>query len=1572
MKRDLRLFIDGEEVELQKNPNILFTYSVDEVLNPTAVKNTFSKSVDIPGTKKNDRIFNGVFHLDRTGFDGGKKIPFQIFADNILYEEGYCKLEKIKRQLGTTYYTLSFFGGLGSMFYSLSFKEDEQGVSNKKTLADLVYRYEGEGSEEVDLDFTINKDTVVDAWNNVEGWSTKWRFLNFAPAYNGLPDDFDSDKVLIETQSTSSGGGRGGSSIPSVTEDGNTYSPYGGYVLAELDREYVESEMREFRSYLQRPVVRCMEVIKACCLPENNGGYHVNLDPKFFNVNNPYWYGTWCTLPLLTSFDYIGQEETTAVTLNLQSATAQTTGYTYVEKRDITLSDYVDSSMNVTAKVKLSAVIPGATADAYYPTAYSAASGVNYYGGVIVQLVAYDAFGRAVAGSNPQFLCSAYGSRRVSEGRGSGRSQIYAVFPKLEDFDWTAPYGSTYDNHGGGFKLTGSTYEWKDDGGGDLKVTANNIPIGSTLKLEITKIYKQNSGTNNAMSLWERIEQGGQYTQYFKKDMTNFNVSLEDVRISFASNETIRSNSLFTKKTVLSTDFTPCDFLLSFCKIFGLFFRTNPDTREVDILTRENFFSGVTVDLQDRVDRQDMQINPVSFSKKWYKYAFEDAGSEYAENYKKVYGKDYGQTLVDTGYQFNADTEDLFKDSIFKGAVQCTEKSSAYAFSPDNPERLPFTFYGYKYLLFNEQDATDTYEVTKPAQGTFDAFSGVSNALYFDLFSKTQLHTADNSPSDGGGVLMLFDGMQDLSAPNGADLGYYVTDDSSYMKILNDGTPCWLYTRSETDSQGNDIARKVSYCPRFGRYIVYQGSGYITKSLDFGEPETLYIPGAVSTVDSTLYDEWWKDYISDMYHIDTRIVNTKVLFKGRITVDDLRKWYVFDNCLWRLSKISDWNIAEDGLVSCEFVKVNDMAAYNTKDVTYDPLLSVTLSKYNIGVEGETIAFSAFTSDGGSWYAEIVDDDNITMTPDHASGGTTGTITIGRNSWGGSQREYVIWFFADPASVKVVITQEAEILSIGMSWNGNVPASGATVPVTVEAQKAWTASSPYNWVTLTQSTGGSGTTNFNAVWAPNSGNTTREAYLTIQTATRTGRSSSLRQDGVDVPFMILSPSNVTDFPASGGTLTFTIVSTNVSTWWAYSNQTWAKFSNGNTNMSGDTGTISINIEPNTGDSRYLWFAVNDANYGVGVVNMMITQSAGPGESITVEPATLSGASLGETLYATVYSNEPWSGQPDSAWISVSPDSGNSGYTQVGVTVARNYSVAPRTGSVSFYRESEPSTNPAVLTVAQEGKESKAGQALTFIRVSGTSVYEEGIYVNNQNNNTDLYYSYDSGETMQTIAAEAVEYLPLMVGQSLMFVGTSKPSFSMYVYDGNSYLAVNTGTTDSKYVVEGNPLSVLYGENFFLRTTLDSSLSSLFQNMQLLVDAHELALPATEITATQAYYRMFNGCSELVYPPEELPAENPANRAYEQMFWYCPNLVESPQIGIVSGGTSAMTQMFEGCTVISDIYLPNFSPASQYAGKNQYYRILRAASSAGTLHAKSGVTFERGADYIPTTWTVVDAT
>jgi hypothetical protein len=121
------------------------------------------------------------------------------------------------------------------------------------------------------------------------------------PAYNGKPDNFDADKMLIDTKSTSLTKTKG--------EDGKTYKTKEGWVMAELPDEMTEWETRDLRSYLQRPCIRMKEVIKACCDPVNNGGYEVDLDTDFFNENNPYWEKTWMTLPMIQALEYDSGEQ---------------------------------------------------------------------------------------------------------------------------------------------------------------------------------------------------------------------------------------------------------------------------------------------------------------------------------------------------------------------------------------------------------------------------------------------------------------------------------------------------------------------------------------------------------------------------------------------------------------------------------------------------------------------------------------------------------------------------------------------------------------------------------------------------------------------------------------------------------------------------------------------------------------------------------------------------------------------------------------------------------------------------------------------------------------------------------------------------------------------------------------------------------------------------------------------------------------------------------------------------------------------------------------------------------------
>lgn len=58
---DIRLYINDILADLNSESLISLTFALDDTDNPTIVKNSFSKSITLPSTKNNDRIF-GCMH----------------------------------------------------------------------------------------------------------------------------------------------------------------------------------------------------------------------------------------------------------------------------------------------------------------------------------------------------------------------------------------------------------------------------------------------------------------------------------------------------------------------------------------------------------------------------------------------------------------------------------------------------------------------------------------------------------------------------------------------------------------------------------------------------------------------------------------------------------------------------------------------------------------------------------------------------------------------------------------------------------------------------------------------------------------------------------------------------------------------------------------------------------------------------------------------------------------------------------------------------------------------------------------------------------------------------------------------------------------------------------------------------------------------------------------------------------------------------------------------------------------------------------------------------------------------
>lgn len=202
------------------------------------------------------------------------------------------------------------------------------------------------------------------------------------------------------------------------------------------------------------------------------------------------------------------------------------------------------------------------------------------------------------------------------------------------------------------------------------------------------------------------------------------------------------------------------------------------------------------------------------------------------------------------------------------------------------------------------------------------------------------------------------------------------------------------------------------------------------------------------------------------------------------------------------------------------------------------------------------------------------------------------------------------------------------------------------------------------------------------------------------------------------------------------------------------------------------------------------------------------------------------------------------------------------------------------------------------------------------------------------------------------------------------------------------------------VGGNIMSLLYGNNFENQTeiTTNRALSFVFYQNNTLIDASDLALPATTLS-NSCYAGLFNGCSSLSNGPKFLPATTLASGCYNGMFNGCSSLINIPEIYATTLADSCCMGMFANCTslttatdliadtLVSQCYWNMFQNCTslnyvkclatngfEEAGAGGYFYNMQDwldnVSSTGTFVKKAGVTWPAGASGIPSGWTVVE--
>lgn len=337
----IKLYIGGQPIDIDNNIQIEMTYKSMDISKPQAIKNSFSKSIDIKGTPNNNNVFGQLWRLDRTkhnslniasGFDARKRVDFTITKYGAIIDSGYIQLNNIKRTGQDITYNITLYGGLGDFFYNLMFNED----GNEKKLSDLYWHWKPRFTkikstreltkEQEDNNVLINwnSEVLASGWqevlfnksvNNFE-FTDITEDITVIPIYKGKYDDFENDKILVDDnlQWGPNAIAPDGIQLPSYIKDiyeskipniktidnvgyttkADKFYPAHSYGRITASREMEPFEARDLRCTKLNIGLRFQKFLDVISNPENNGGFNVEIDEDI--LNTPYYKYSWLML----------------------------------------------------------------------------------------------------------------------------------------------------------------------------------------------------------------------------------------------------------------------------------------------------------------------------------------------------------------------------------------------------------------------------------------------------------------------------------------------------------------------------------------------------------------------------------------------------------------------------------------------------------------------------------------------------------------------------------------------------------------------------------------------------------------------------------------------------------------------------------------------------------------------------------------------------------------------------------------------------------------------------------------------------------------------------------------------------------------------------------------------------------------------------------------------------------------------------------------------------------------------------------------------------------------------------
>ena len=151
-----RLFVEGYEADTLGDIDVEFTFSVADISDIERRNTSFSKTLTLPSTSRNQQLFGNIFDISvandiiaganiLSNFNPAKQAQAQIFLDNVKIFDGVLRMSKIVNREGDITYEVNMFGRLRDILDALG----------DKTLADLNFDA---------YDHTYNQANIEASW----------------------------------------------------------------------------------------------------------------------------------------------------------------------------------------------------------------------------------------------------------------------------------------------------------------------------------------------------------------------------------------------------------------------------------------------------------------------------------------------------------------------------------------------------------------------------------------------------------------------------------------------------------------------------------------------------------------------------------------------------------------------------------------------------------------------------------------------------------------------------------------------------------------------------------------------------------------------------------------------------------------------------------------------------------------------------------------------------------------------------------------------------------------------------------------------------------------------------------------------------------------------------------------------------------------------------------------------------------------------------------------------------------------------------------------------------------------